>query len=531
MSHFKTLKQLLFVFQRLDDYKLLSAKLDFITSWLEKVPGVIRAMVLDFSIQGKLSRIFRKRRQNVERELVSLIEEDFKSFLPHEPRIINLQDHRFIALLPDARWGGELICYPIQSCKQELLSVLMIKSENCQEFQAENHLELGFLALKLKDLFELDLMENNFQKEQELLTIFFNQKNGPALLSEKGKNSLIDWLNLPLYVSDLEGNFVFANQGLYKRFNIHDVDELNHLRNIIFPEKEWQKEMQIILQKGWREEHLLSFTLPDGKSLSVKNSAVRIGDYIFGFFLKVTENAQLNKDLREALEMQELLNDKLLSSSLLLQKTQSTTIRSLARLAEYRDGETGEHLSRISEYSSLLANEVYKRQPYNFNITKQYVADFSISSMLHDIGKVGIPDRILLKNGSLNRNEYELMQNHTIWGWAILNQADMELGEQSYLTIATAIALHHHEKYNGRGYPHNLKGEKIPLSARIEALADVYDALTSKRPYKEAWPHEKAMAEIISQRGEHFDPLLVDIFVDIQESIELAKNRFTRSII
>ena len=150
-----------------------------------------------------------------------------------------------------------------------------------------------------------------------------------------------------------------------------------------------------------------------------------------------------------------------------------------------------------------------------------------MSVMLHDIGKVSIPDHILLKPGKLDAGEWETMKKHTIFGWEVLHKADQELGEQSFLTLAASIALSHHEKYDGTGYPHGSKGEKIPLSARISAIADVYDALTSKRPYKEAWSHERAVEEIARLAGSHFDPVLVGIFGDIHDEFARVRELFS----
>ena len=223
-------------------------------------------------------------------------------------------------------------------------------------------------------------------------------------------------------------------------------------------------------------------------------------------FFDVTALVSSNAELKDALQVQELLNDSILAGTKTLQRTQGAAIRSLARLAEYRDPETGFHLQRICEYTRLLALEVFQRSPFSFRITREYGDDISMSSMLHDIGKVSIPDSILLKPGKLDAAEWEMMKKHTIFGWEVLHKADTELGEQSFLTLAATIALSHHEKYDGSGYPQGTAGREIPLSARICAMADVYDALTTARPYKEAWTHERAVEEILRQSGQPLRP-------------------------
>jgi response regulator RpfG family c-di-GMP phosphodiesterase len=220
------------------------------------------------------------------------------------------------------------------------------------------------------------------------------------------------------------------------------------------------------------------------------------------------------------------MNARLVAASAELKRTQITAIRSLARLAEYRDKETGDHLQRIRRYTALLSEEVHRRQPYCFRIGDGYSEDLSVSSMLHDIGKVAVPDSVLLKPGPLDPQEWQIMKRHTFWGWEILSQADLELGAQSYLTMASAIALHHHEWYDGSGYPSGCAGEDIPLSARVEAVADVYDALTGRRPYKEPWSHEDAVAEIKRLSGRQFDPVLIGIFLDIEEQFREIRAEF-----
>jgi putative two-component system response regulator len=170
--------------------------------------------------------------------------------------------------------------------------------------------------------------------------------------------------------------------------------------------------------------------------------------------------------------------------------------------------------------------QVHLRAPFTFRITAEYANDISLSVMLHDIGKVSIPDHILLKPGKLDPQEWEMMKKHTVFGWEVLHKADRELGEQSFLTLAATIALSHHERFDGKGYPKGTAGEQIPLSARISAIADVYDALTTARPYKEAWSHERAVAEIVGGAGSQFDPVLVELFRELNDQFAEVRQRF-----
>ena len=191
---------------------------------------------------------------------------------------------------------------------------------------------------------------------------------------------------------------------------------------------------------------------------------------------------------------------------------QHATIFALARLAEYRDDETGKHLERVSEYCRLLAEGLREDGHHLGVITDPFVRDIVLSAPLHDIGKVGIPDSILLKPGPLTEEEWEVMRWHPTIGAETLRNTLETFGEQSFLRMALEIAWCHHEKWDGSGYPRGLHGEETPLAARIMALADCYDALTTKRPYKEAWPHEEAVAWISEQSGKHFDPRVVEAF-------------------
>ncbi|HHW49394.1 MAG TPA: HD domain-containing protein [Clostridiaceae bacterium] len=183
------------------------------------------------------------------------------------------------------------------------------------------------------------------------------------------------------------------------------------------------------------------------------------------------------------------------------------TVFALAKLVEYRDNTTGFHLERTRDYSVILAKELGCRDEFLKHLYKV--------GPLHDIGKVGIRDRILLKEGPLTEDEYEEMKKHTVIGaQAIDNIIKHRNMRKCYLKMGKEIALHHHEKYDGSGYPYGLAGENIPLSARIFALADAYDAITSKRPYKDAVPHDEAVSRIVCDSGTHFDPVIVKAFLN-----------------
>jgi putative two-component system response regulator len=194
-------------------------------------------------------------------------------------------------------------------------------------------------------------------------------------------------------------------------------------------------------------------------------------------------------------------------------------IFSLAKLAESRDEDTGTHLERIREYSKVLATELMTWPKFENEVDSQFVELIYLTSPLHDIGKVGIPDNVLLKPGKLSPEEFDVMKRHTLIGGETLRASAQAHPEASFLKMALDIALKHHERWDGTGYPFGLKGEDIPLSARIVAVADVYDALTTKRVYKAAFTHEVAADIIYKSRGTHFDPDLVDAFENVEEKM------------
>lgn len=207
------------------------------------------------------------------------------------------------------------------------------------------------------------------------------------------------------------------------------------------------------------------------------------------------------------------------------EEARAATILGLAKLAEYRDNETGAHIERMREYVRILALELSTHPKYQSYITNNYINDLYESSILHDIGKVAVPDKILRKPGRLNLMEYEVIKTHTTLGGDALKEVAARVSGQSFLTIAMEIAYFHHERWDGKGYPKGLKGMDIPLSARITALADFFDAVTSKRIYKPAFSIKRARALILDGKGCQFDPDVVDAFLVRIEDFTDVKNR------
>lgn len=195
----------------------------------------------------------------------------------------------------------------------------------------------------------------------------------------------------------------------------------------------------------------------------------------------------------------------------------------MAKLAESRDPETGGHLERVQYYAAALAKELKDRCRFPGHIDDGFIEMIRVASALHDIGKVSIPDCVLLKPGTLSGDEWEIMKSHALAGWNTLNRAIEQFHEADFLVMARDIAAHHHEHYDGTGYPEGLVGEQIPLAARIFAVADVYDALISKRVYKPACSHSVAKQYIFDSSGTHFDPEVVIAFGSCQWQFLAAK--------
>jgi putative two-component system response regulator len=209
---------------------------------------------------------------------------------------------------------------------------------------------------------------------------------------------------------------------------------------------------------------------------------------------------------------------------------QDVTIQAMASLAETRDTDTGNHIRRTQFYVKALASKLKTHPNFSVYLTDSVVEMIFKSAPLHDIGKVGIPDRILLKEGRFEPAEFEIMKTHTTLGRDAIQAAENSLGLQvAFLSIAKEIAYAHQEKWDGSGYPEGLEGNAIPISARLMAVADVYDALISRRVYKDSIPHEQAIAIIEEGKGSHFDPDMVDAFMAIQDEVKAIADRYADS--
>jgi putative two-component system response regulator len=262
-----------------------------------------------------------------------------------------------------------------------------------------------------------------------------------------------------------------------------------------------------------RDISVIFLTALSGDLNEAQGLELGVVDYITKPFNPAIVKARVRNHL-ELKFYRDLLEDIVRKRTADLEQTQEATIAGMALLAEYRDPETGGHIQRTKHYVRTLAEAMSARYPDT--LTPEYIDLLYRSAPLHDIGKVAVNDSILLKPGELTSEEFSEMKRHTLVGSEVIRRAEMLLGEKSFLSVAREIAEFHHERWDGSGYPHGLKGEEIPLNAQLMAIADIYDALTSRRVYKPPYHHKKAFDIIINGddriRPEIFSPAIVDGF-------------------
>ncbi len=438
--------------------------------------------------------------------------------LPREPGLI---------ALPAGATGVDfLYCLPLDTDRGGPWAGLVLHGPGIEELVRGRGSEVRQAVSLLHEAIRDERTRRRSEREKALESLLggFGRPGSPV--ATPGFALLTEGLLLPLYACDCDGRFIYASPGFLRLTGHATVTELAGREDFFLDPASRRDELDTARLVGKVSSIPLSIRAGHGAVLQVQDSALCLGGTILGVFFDVTGLMAANAELKDSLQVQELLNDSIIAATRTLRRPQEASSRSLARLAEFRDSETGYHLQRICEYTRILATEVHTRAPYRFRITQEYVNDITLSSMLHDIGKVSVPDSILLKPGKLTPEEWEIMKRHPRFGWEVLHKADRELGEQSFLTLAAMIALCHHERYDGTGYPDGRSAADIPLSARIATIADVYDALTSARPYKEAWSPERAREEIIAQSGSQFDPVLVEIFRDVADRFAEVRRQF-----
>jgi putative two-component system response regulator len=291
-----------------------------------------------------------------------------------------------------------------------------------------------------------------------------------------------------------------------------------------------------LLQEGRARVLICDWEMPemDGPELCRRLRAGDLGRYVFTIMLTsrggradLVEGLKAGADdfLTKPFDPAELAVRLSVAERITSLETRDLMIFGMAKLAESRDRDTGGHLDRVRQYCRLLADHLSRKPEYAPVVDREFVRLIYLTSPLHDIGKVGIPDAILLKADRLTPVEREVMKTHTHIGAETLEAALREFPGARFLAMARDIALCHHEKFDGTGYPRGLSGDQIPLAARIVAVADVYDALRSERVYKVALSHERTREEIVRGSGSHFDPGVVGAFLAVEEQIAAIAKR------
>lgn len=289
------------------------------------------------------------------------------------------------------------------------------------------------------------------------------------------------------------------------------LDEETDLRflvtDLLMPEMDGFELIERVRRRGLRYVYVIAMTSMEDRKSLIRALSAGADDYL----TKPIFPDELRLRLQSGMRVLRL-------------EGQEELILSMAELSEFRSEETGYHLKRVSHYTRILARDVAVHYP-EYELTPSGADEIGLVSPLHDIGKVAIPDRILHKPGRLTPEEWETMKNHAAIGGNLLRKIHAKTGSP-YLWYAYEIAMHHHERWDGGGYPEGLRGEDIPMPARIMAVADVYDALTSERCYKAAFSHEKARSILEEGAGSHFDPKLIEAFHRREVAWLEVKNRF-----
>lgn len=375
---------------------------------------------------------------------------------------------------------------------------------------------------------KVEILLNTLQKGIEHGRLKKFEKNHRMLLEEQVKartrelaetNEFLEGIlnsskSVSIVLTDFERRIIFWNAGAENIYGYTAEEMIGESITKLYPNDgtgpEGMEELRQVMEKsnGVVQSNVKQVS-KSGKILTIALTVSAMRDSSD----RVRGILGLGQDVTEQIR----LNGELFSSYKRIRRIQGASIFALARLAESRDGETGNHLKRMQAYCRILCEQL-RFGVYTAQMNNQFIEDLVQISVLHDIGKVGIPDSILFNSQKFGIDEFEIMKEHSILGGKALEEAAQEAGhKESYLFLAKDIALHHHEKWDGTGYPMGLKGAAIPLGARIVSIIDVYDALTTERRYKKAYSHDDAFTVIVNDSGKRFDPSIVDAFIDCEE--------------
>lgn len=333
---------------------------------------------------------------------------------------------------------------------------------------------------------------------------------------EKRFKAVIENLREGYYEVDLLGNFTFFNKPVCKALG-YSPSELVGMNNRDLMDKESAKRVFTLFNKVFIsgesvDEFEFTVITKDERTLSIQSSVSLVfsQDGKPRGYRGIAKNITRKKKAEKKREADRKNAEKAMLS----------TIVGLAKLAEHRDIDAGSHLERVGRFSKIIAEELSGHNKFADQLTPFFIGNIYYAAILHDIGNVGIPDAILMKPGKLDDDEFETIQEHAEIGGDAIKEIRSQIEGDSFLDLAKEIAKFHHEKWNGTGYPNGLAGDQIPLAARIVALADVYDALTSEKIYKESFSHSKAVEIIKADSGQHFDPDIVKVFIGRNRDFE-----------
>jgi PAS domain S-box-containing protein len=446
------------------------------------------------------------------------------------------RDARFIRG-PFERTQSEM-CVPLR-IKQRVVGVLDLQDRRRDRFQREFVQIMEDLSLNLGFVLETRQLHEELLRSNEELERKVEDKVRELRHSEERYRAIVENAADPIFMTDAEGHFTWVNRATcttlgYLRndlvgLNLSRVVKKGYMHKLYLSLRECLegrevKPIQIEVLTKTGEERTVEFAptgvRENGRATGVEASLRDITDRV------VID--KLKKNYMKSLE------EAVVERTSEIKETQRAAILAIANLAESIDDDTGGHLQRIRSYCKVLADELREHSRYKDSITEEYSEMIYDLSPLHDLGKVGIRDYILQKPDKLTSEEFEKMKDHAEIGARALRMAGEMIHRESIFSIGEMIARFHHEKWDGSGYPaveingevRPLRGEEIPLCARIVALADVYDALTSKRPYKMPFPHERAREMIIAQSAKHFDPEVVEAFLRREQDFIKTRAQF-----
>lgn len=406
---------------------------------------------------------------------------------------LQLQD----VLSNDLRSDTDIKAYALESFARE------IDYHNQTDLLTKLIIDHSFIAKHLEQLNkELMYSREVLTEAQEiaLLGRWDIYPSSESMIWSKSMYEILEIDSLTHATSDLFFSFVHPD----------DLARVTALfQDMFVAQKPWTTRYRLLMRSGkikW--VHLRFYSKIDEKGVPT---------HFYGTIQDVTEMKKVEDELdKYRQQLEHLVEEKVEEIS----SSQMATIYALVRLSESRDDDTGAHIERTASFCRLLAQKARPFFEYAETITDAFIETIYKASPLHDIGKVGIPDSILLKPGKLTDNEFAIMKTHVQIGYDTLSKVGQQYDKNEFLKMGVEIALNHHEKWDGSGYSKGLKGAEIPLPARIMALSDVYDALRSKRVYKDAFSHEKSIEIISSSKESHFDPVLVDVIIRHQEEFK-----------